>query len=127
MTIGYVTIGARDVESAVPFFENTLAPLGYERSHPAPGGAFFEPKGAPPALEILTPFGGQAPSAGNGMMVALQAETKEQVHAVHAAALANGGTDEGAPGYRPPGAASGFYGGYFRDPVGNKFAVFVWA
>lgn len=127
MTIGYVTIGCHDVEAAVPFFEKTLEPLGYERSYPAPGGAFFGPRDAPPTLEILTPFDGGPPRAGNGIMVALQAQSKEQVHAVHAAALANGGSDEGAPGYRPPGAENGFYGAYFRDPVGNKFAVFVWA
>jgi hypothetical protein len=46
------------------------------------------------------------------------------VKAAHAAALANGGSDEGAPGYRPPEKTS-FYGAYFRDAVGNKFCVFA--
>ena len=36
-------------------------------------------------------------------------------------ALANGGTDEGAPGDR----GGGFYAGYFRDPDGNKLNAFV--
>lgn len=41
----------------------------------------------------------------------------------HAAALAAGGSDEGAPGFR---AAYGprFYVGYLRDPQGNKIALF---
>ncbi len=36
-------------------------------------------------------------------------------------ALANGGTDEGAPGLR----IEGFYAAYFRDPDGNKLNAFV--
>lgn len=58
-------------------------------------------------------------------MVALKADTKAQIDAAHAAALAAGGTDEGAPGYRPAEAASGFYAAYFRDPVGNKFCAYL--
>eukprot|EP01041_Mallomonas_annulata_P018135 gene18135-36922_t len=37
MSIGYVTIGAHDVEAATPFFDATLGALGYERSAPFPG------------------------------------------------------------------------------------------
>jgi hypothetical protein len=40
---------------------------------------------------------------------------------MHAKALALGAPDEGAPG---PRGGGGFYGGYFRDPDGNKLAVF---
>ena len=38
--------------------------------------------------------------------------------------MANGGTDEGKPGFRPPEATSGFFGAYLRDPTGNKICVF---
>ncbi len=42
-------------------------------------------------------------------------------------ALANGGTDEGAPGPRGEPDANGmvFYAGYFRDPDGNKLNAFL--
>jgi len=55
--------------------------------------------------------------------VAFEASNQAQVRALHAAALAAGGTDEGAPGFR---AAYGprFYVGYLRDPQGNKIALF---
>lgn len=45
------------------------------------------------------------------------------MRALHAAGLAAGGSDEGAPGFR---AAYGprFYVGYLRDPQGNKIALF---
>ena len=49
-------------------------------------------------------------------MVALQADSREQVDRVYAKALALGGTDEGPPGQR----SEGFYAAYFRDPDGNK-------
>ena len=53
-------------------------------------------------------------------MVALAADSKEQVGQIHAKALALGGKDEGAPGPRGPG----FYAGYFRDLDGNKLNAF---
>lgn len=55
-------------------------------------------------------------------MVGFDAGTKKQVHDFHAAALAAGGSDEGAPG---PRAAYGpnWYAAYLRDPTGNKLAV----
>jgi predicted lactoylglutathione lyase len=53
-------------------------------------------------------------------MVALEAKNPAQVDRLHAIALENGGTDEGAPGER----GEGFYAAYFRDPDGNKLNAF---
>lgn len=127
MTIGYVTIGAQDVKETLPFFDATLGALDHERTEPFPGWAFYGPRGGEACLGICRPNDGQDARGGNGIMVALKAATKEQVAAAHAAALANGGSDEGAPGYRPPEGTGGFYAAYFRDPVGNKFCVFLMA
>lgn len=124
MSIGYVTIGACEVEAALPFFDAALGAIGYERGQPEGGWAFYGPKGESPCIGICKPHDGQDARAGNGIMVALRAKTQDQVAAAHAAALAAGGADEGAPGYRPPESTS-FYGAYFRDPVGNKFCVYV--
>ena len=57
-----------------------------------------------------------------GVMVALQAKDAAQVQRLYDIALANGGSDEGAPG---PRGDDGFYAGYFRDPDGNKLNVFT--
>jgi hypothetical protein len=56
-------------------------------------------------------------------MVAFEARDQAQVRSLHAAALRNGGTDEGQPGFR---AAYGpqFYVAYLRDPQGNKIALY---
>jgi hypothetical protein len=37
--------------------------------------------------------------------------------------LSNGGSDEGAPGFRPPEKDT-WYGAYLRDPTGNKIAIY---
>jgi len=66
---------------------------------------------------------GQPASAGNGAMVAFEALNQKQVRELHTAALAAGGSDEGAPGFRESYGPR-FYVGYLRDPQGNKIALF---
>jgi catechol 2,3-dioxygenase-like lactoylglutathione lyase family enzyme len=101
-----------------------LGVIGYERG-PLDGGWAFYGKGETPGVGICKPFDGQPARGGNGMMVAFKADTQDQVKAAYAAALANGGADEGAPGYRPPDATSGFYGAYVRDAAGNKLCIYT--
>ena len=55
--------------------------------------------------------------------LAFQANDRATVEAFHAAALANGGTDNGAPGERP--YHPGYYAAFVLDPDGNNIeAVF---
>ena len=56
-------------------------------------------------------------------MIAFEARSQKQVRELHAAALAAGGSNEGAPGFRDPYGPH-FYVGYLRDPQGNKLALF---
>ena len=122
--IGYVTIGALDVEKAMPFYDAVLGAIGYERQFFDDGWAGYGLKGQDANTFICPPFDGQAARGGNGVMIAFKSETKEAVQAAHAAALAQGGADEGAPGPRPADSTS-FYGAYMRDPTGNKIAIFT--
>lgn len=124
MSVGYVTIGAIDVEAALPFYDAVLGAVGYERG-PLDGGWAFYGKGDTPGVGICKPFDGAPARAGNGIMIAFKADGQEAVRTAHAAGLANGGTDEGQPGYRPAEATSGFYGAYLRDPTGNKLCVYA--
>ena len=87
------------------------------------GWGIYEQHGAQElALWVCYPFDGNPATAGNGTMVGLGADSWQQVDAFHAAALAHGGTSEGAPAlrlnYQPD-----FYAAYVRDPDGNKLAV----
>ena len=121
--LGYVTIGARDVEAALPFYDAVLGAIGYERGFFEGGWAGYGPQGKPQNTYVCPPFEGEA-LAGNGIMIGFLAPSLETVRAAHAAALANGGKDEGAPGPRPEDSKT-FYGAYMRDPTGNKLCIFA--
>ena len=118
--IGYVTLGTNRYEDAAKFYDELLAVVGAGRI--MEGDAFIAWSTGPqsPALSILRPFDGKDATVGNGVMVAIAADSPETVRAVHARALALGGTDEGAPGLR----FDNFYAGYFRDLDGNKLNAF---
>jgi predicted lactoylglutathione lyase len=76
-------------------------------------------------MAVCPPFDGKEARAGNGIMIAYRAPSADAVKAAYAAAMKNGGKDEGGPGFRPPDAKQGFYGAYLRDPTGNKLCVFA--
>jgi catechol 2,3-dioxygenase-like lactoylglutathione lyase family enzyme len=118
-----ITLGSRDLERSSVFYDAVLGAIGCTRSPESTVGWLgWGPKHEDGvSLWLTKPFDGNPPSAGNGTMVTLRAKSKAEVHAFHAAALANGGTDEGAPGTRPDYAPS-FYVAYVRDPDGNKLA-----
>ena len=120
--IGYVTIGADDVAGAAPFYDAVLGAIGYEQKSLGEW-AFYGPVGGEGNVGLCKPFDGQPARAGNGIMIAFVAPSQDAVRAAHAAGLANGGSDEGAPVMRPPDGTS-FYGAYLRDPTGNKLCIF---
>ncbi len=126
--IAYVTVGADDIARAKRFYSAFLPALSYGLNEGPEGLSYALPvaPGQTPVLPdfyVKPTFNGQPASAGNGAMVAFEANSQEQVRALHAAALAAGGTDEGQPGFR---ASYGphFYVSYLRDPQGNKIALF---
>jgi len=116
----HVTIGTRDLRRAEAFYDAALAPLGILRVQGRfEGWASWQRPGEVGKLWVGKPHDGQPASHGNGWMVALVAPSRAAVDAAYAAAMAAGGTDEGAPGSRPQYAAD-YYGAYVRDPDGNK-------
>ena len=119
--IGYVTLGTRDLAKAAEFYDAIAAELDTPRMMEFDGFiAWGKPDGGA-GIGLTRPFDGNVATVGNGVMVALQAKDKEQVHRLHEIALAHGGTCEGPPGPR----GEGFYAGYFRDPDGNKLNAFI--
>jgi catechol 2,3-dioxygenase-like lactoylglutathione lyase family enzyme len=117
--IGYTTIGCANLDKALAFYDALLAELGGKRMMETKNGHLYGfAKG--PLFGVTRPFDGKAQNCGNGNMIALSASSKENVDAIHARAIALGGTDEGKPGDR----GGGFYAGYFRDLDGNKLAAY---
>ncbi len=130
--ISYATIGSTDFAASLNFFDATLATLGYGRTHDYSETGWVAygnvaEKDSPTAQSLWvskTPFNGAGASCGNGAMVAFAAHSRAEVDAFHAAALANGGTSEGAPGTREAYGPD-FYVAYVRDPMGNKFSAII--
>ncbi len=121
----YTTLGTDDVARSSAFFTPVLGALGLASFFSSDTAVAYAAAGSKsPCLWVVTPFAGGAATAGNGAMLAFDATSTQQVMDFHAAALANGGRDEGAPGYREHYAPN-FYAAYVRDPFGNKLcAVF---
>lgn len=126
--IAYVTVGADDMTRAKRFYAAFLPALGYGLKEGAEGLSWALPvhQGQSvilPDFYVKPTFNGGPASAGNGSMIAFEAQNQRQVRDLHSAALAAGGFDEGQPGFRPT-YGSHFYVGYLRDPQGNKIALF---
>ena len=71
----------------------------------------------------MKPYNGQLATVGNGVMVGIAADSRDQVDRIYRKAVELGGSDEGPPGLRAEGG-DGFYAAYFRDLDGNKLDVF---
>ncbi|QUL37079.1 VOC family protein [Erythrobacter sp. JK5] len=119
--IGYVTLGTNDLPRAAKFYDAIAGHFGVGRMMEFETFIAWGAMGGAPGVAATVPFDGEAATVGNGTMVALQVDSPDQVKAVYDTALANGGSDEGAPG---PRGDDGFYAGYFRDPDGNKLNAF---
>ena len=119
--IGYVTVGTNDLERSAKFYDALAAEMGTARMMEFDSFIAWGTAGGGAGIAATKPFDGSAASVGNGVMVAFEAKDNDQVQRLYDIALANGGSDEGAPGPR----GEGFYAGYFRDPDGNKLNAFV--
>ncbi|HUA12211.1 MAG TPA: VOC family protein [Solirubrobacteraceae bacterium] len=112
--LDHAGFGVGDYARSKAFYEEALAPLGI--------GLLAEPRGK------AAGFGAQGKAffwiedrepAVHGVHVAFTAEDRASVDRFHAAALAAGGSDNGAPGvraiYHPD-----YYGAFVIDPDGNN-------
>ncbi|MFM1593196.1 MAG: VOC family protein [Woeseiaceae bacterium] len=118
--VGYVCVGTNDLEVAKGFYDNLFATLDVSGFSPGPRGYFYQIEGGTSAFGVIKPENGNEATVGNGAMVALPMDSKEQVDEFYAKAMELGATDEGAPGAR----METFYGAYIRDLDGNKIAFY---
>ena len=119
--IGYVTLGTNDLARGAVFYDAIAAELGTARMMEWDGAIAWGTPGGGAGVALMKPFDGNAASVGNGVMVAFEAKDEAQVDRLHAIALEQGGSCEGAPGPR----GDSFYAAYFRDPDGNKLNAFT--
>ena len=122
----YVTVGTNDLTRAGIFYDAALKTVGMVRKLTnerelgyglaAQDGIMRER-----FFYVVKPYLEYPATWGNGTLIALRATSRIVVEAFHAAAIANGGTDDGAPGLRP--CHANFYSCYVRDPDGNKLSA----
>ncbi len=111
--IDHTGVGVTDIAKSKAFYRAALAPLGYALIMEWEQYAGF---GAPPKPDFWIAAG--TPNVPP-IHVAFRAENRPQVDAFHAAALASGGRDNGAPGLRPQYHAD-YYGAFVLDPDGHN-------
>ena len=115
--LDHISLGVADLERSIAFYEAVLAPLGIRR--------LMERSDDSGRIRVAGYGDEQFPyfwlgrgGAGGGRVhVAFQAPSRPAVDAFHAAALAAGARDNGAPGLRPE-YHPGYYGAFVLDPDG---------
>lgn len=121
MAIDYIMIGTNDLARARRFYDAVFPLFGGVLEHDFAGFTFCYAFRNGTRAWVAGPNNKEAAEPGNGNMPGYRCESDEEVNAAHAAALAHGGTNEGDPGPRPMYGPA-FYGGYVRDPDGNKMS-----
>jgi len=112
--LDHVGFGVSDYARSKAFYEQSLAPLGIALLMEPRGAAAGFGAGGKPFFWLET---GRA--VATGLHVAFPCEDRAAVDAFHTAALAAGGTDNGAPGVRAMYHPN-YYGAYVLDPDGNN-------
>lgn len=109
--IDHFTLSVTDLPGAVKFYEKALAPLGYSLLM-----AFEQYRGFGDKKPYFWIKHAEQPS--QPMHIAFAASSRKQVDAFHAAALAAGARDDGAPGTRVDYHPN-YYAAFVIDPMGH--------
>jgi catechol 2,3-dioxygenase-like lactoylglutathione lyase family enzyme len=112
--LDHVTISVSNIARAIAFYDRALTPLGVERLY-AEGTTAFGYGAEKKAFFWI----GLREDVQTGAHIAFAAKDRATVDAFHAAALAAGGRDNGAPGVRPHYHAN-YYGAFILDPDGHN-------
>ncbi|MDX6541088.1 MAG: hypothetical protein QOI71_2698 [Gaiellales bacterium] len=127
--IDHIDIRVSDLAASRAFYEAALAPLGWRvrSAEPDPAGGFEVGFGCDESTRfaIHTPAGAPGQNVvTTGAHIAFEAADQTEVAEFHAAALAHGGRDIGAPGRRSE-YSERYYGAFVLDPDDNNIEA-VW-
>lgn len=119
--LDHVSIGASDLARAGRFYDAVLAPLGYRRRQADDGSLGYGD--ARTVFWVIASPRPVPPDPGSGLHFCFVAPTRAGVDAFHAAALANGGADNGRPGLRAD-YGPGYYAAFVLDPDGYRIEAY---
>ena len=121
----HISLGVRDLERSIAFYDAALAPLGYVRLGGNRRSALYGPEGfVGEAPFAIIGFGVDASPPGPGFHMAFAAPNRAAVDRFHAAALRAGGVDDGPPGVRE-NYDPGYYAAFVKDPDGHRLEAVV--
>ena len=121
--IDHTGVQVSDFERSKRFYAAALAPIGYVLIREVPASVTGHTDVAGFGADGIADFWlHQGTPNVPPVHIAFRATDRKQVVAFHAAALAAGGTDNGAPGPRPHYHA-GYYGAFVLDPDGHNIEV----
>lgn len=107
--IDHLDIRVSDPAASLPFYRAILTALGH---------AVEDLDGAINTDELYVTASGPTGRVTRDLHLCFQATSRAQVAAFHAAGLATGGQDNGAPGLRD--YHPGYYAAFLIDPDGNN-------
>jgi catechol 2,3-dioxygenase-like lactoylglutathione lyase family enzyme len=119
--ISHVSVGVRDVGTAGRFYDAALAPLGYKRLVDSPEALGYGADG--PAFWVLKVERPVPADPASGLHFCLDATSRTAVDHFHAAALKNGGKDNGKPGVRKDYGEK-YYAAFVIDPDGYRLEAY---
>ncbi|MEH6709542.1 MAG: VOC family protein, partial [Alloalcanivorax venustensis] len=88
--IGYTTVGTSDIARAKQFYCDLFESKGAKLLIDSGRIAMIGTGGGTPMISVCEPYNKEAPTPGNGVMVAFTADSKEEVDAFYAKAIALG-------------------------------------
>lgn len=115
--IDHVSIGVSDLARSAAFYEAVLGAIGMTCLVTRPASVGFGKRY--PEVWLNHRPGMFRVADTTGVHVCLRARSEDAVRAFHAAALANGGSDDGAPGPRKA-EMTPYFAAFVRDPDGNR-------
>jgi catechol 2,3-dioxygenase-like lactoylglutathione lyase family enzyme len=117
----HVSLGITDINRGRRFYDAVLRPLGLVRiaDFGESRGSDYGAAPASPGVEFTITHEAGVRTPVPGAHICFRAPDRAAVDAFHAAALASGGRDDGAPGVRPNYHAD-YYGAFVLDPDGHR-------
>ena len=117
--IDHTGITVTEFEAAKEYYDRAFAPLNASLLYMVPFEYTDGVKAGGYGRDRPTFWISEGEAQNPPLHIAVTAESRDQVDAFHAAALAAGGRDNGAPGLRPH-YHENYYGAFVLDPDGNN-------
>jgi catechol 2,3-dioxygenase-like lactoylglutathione lyase family enzyme len=124
--LDHVSISVRDLRRSARFYDAVMSTLGAEKVYQREDAVGYgqRNRAKDDGHSYISVYQSDGANVDRRRHWCFRAQSAGQVRAFHAAGLAAGGRDAGAPGLRPD-YHPGYYAAFLEDPEGNRVeAVF---